>query len=181
MLDQKFFDRDAIAVAQALIGAELTINGSGGVIVETEAYLPNDPASHSFKGPSQRNRSMFGPAGCAYVYRIYGLHWCLNAVCLPGSAVLIRALRPTTGLPLMRQRRGTENLRELCSGPGRLCQALAIDRRHDGTLLTEPPFLLTETASGLPLVTGKRIGISRGKDEPRRFGLHGSEFVSRKF
>lgn len=181
MLDPNFFNRDAIEVAQVLIGVELTFDGAGGLIVETEAYLPHDPASHSFRGLSERNRSMFGPAGRAYVYRIYGMHWCLNIVCRPGSAVLIRALQPTVGLKTMQLRRGMQDIRLLCAGPGRLCQALAIDKEQDGAPLTEPPFALKQAASPPSLIVGKRIGITRAKDEPWRFGLAASQFISSKF
>jgi DNA-3-methyladenine glycosylase len=181
MLDRGFFKRSALEVASDLIGVELLFDGAGGLIVETEAYLDGDPASHSYKGQTRRNRSMFGSAGCAYVYGIYGMHWCLNAVCLPGSAVLIRALQPTTGLIAMRRRRGMEDIRLLCSGPGRLCQALGIDGRHDGMPLSNFPFELRPAAKGLSLLTGPRIGITRAVNEPWRFGLRGCKFVSRKF
>src|SRR6185503_1851440 len=170
-LDQVFFQRNAVEVAKELIGAELLVGGTGGSIVEAEAYLVDDPASHSFGGRSLRNGSMFGPPGLAYVYLSYGIHWCLNTVCLPGSAVLIRALEPRTGISLMQARRGISNIRLLCSGPGRLCQALGIDGGHDGAPLNRQPFALRKVTGSSPLVIGKRIGISRAMDEPWRFGL----------
>jgi DNA-3-methyladenine glycosylase len=180
-LDRGFFERSALDVAQALIGVELTYNGAGGLIVETEAYLADDPASHSFKGPSARNSVMFGPPGHAYVYLIYGMHWCLNAVCWPGSAVLIRALQPARGIDVMRKRRNVLDNRLLCSGPGRLCQALAIGREQNGLALDRRPFSLKSAAAGHSIAIGKRIGISRAVDHPWRFGLSGSEYISRKF
>jgi DNA-3-methyladenine glycosylase len=176
-----FFARSALEVAADMIGMELTCDGTGGIIVETEAYLPDDPASHSFRGPTARNASMFGAPGLAYVYRIYGLHFCLNAVCLPGSAVLIRALEPTRGMERMAERRGVSEQRLLCSGPARLAQALGIDLRHDGLPLLGGPFMLRGETATAPLATGPRVGISKATDMPWRFGLTGSRFLSRKF
>lgn len=168
--------------AQRLIGWELRLGGVGGRIVETEAYHHEDPASHSFSGLTSRNAVMFGPVGRAYVYRSYGIHWCLNVVCgeSPGSAVLIRALEPTHGLELMRERRGLAEPRALCSGPGKLCQALAITRDHDGLPLDAPPFELGPgPAAGV--MAGPRIGITKAADVPWRFGEAGSRFLSRPF
>ncbi|QRM55822.1 DNA-3-methyladenine glycosylase [Sinorhizobium sp. BG8] len=180
-LDAAFFERSALEVAADLVGVGLEVAGVGGVIVETEAYLPDDPASHSFGGQSLRNRSMFGPPGVAYVYRSYGIHWCLNFVCLPASAVLIRALAPQSGIDTMRRRRGGVADRLLCSGPGRLCQALAIDGTSDGLPLTTAPFRLTSHGEQIPLLVGPRIGITKAADLPWRFGLQGSLFLSRRF
>lgn len=179
-LPAAFFDRPALVVAQDLIGASLLVDGVGGIIVETEAYSADDPASHSFAGLNRRNASMFGPSGRAYVYRSYGLHWCLNAVCVPGSAVLIRALEPKWGLEIMKERRGTANVSLLCAGPGRLTQALAITGEYDGRSLRDRPFRISPAARQLDVAAGVRIGISKAMDLPWRFGVAGSRYLSRR-
>ena len=176
-----FFDRPAAEIAPVLLGAKLLVDGVGGLIVETEAYHPDDPASHSFRGPTPRNGAMFAGPGRAYVYRSYGIHWCLNFVCAYASAVLIRALEPTDGIARMRERRGLEDLRALCSGPGKLCAALGVDKRLDGMMLDAPPFaLLLGRPSRQPAV-GPRIGISKAVELPWRFGVAGSRFLSKPF
>ena len=183
-MPQRLFEQSAETVARTLIGAELAVDGVGGVIVETEAYDVFDPASHSFVGPTARNAPMFGPPGRAYVYRIYGMHWCFNVVCdagQPGSAVLIRALEPRTGLDRMSERRGPLPAAALCSGPGKLCQALGIDGSLNGRALDEPPFSLSLHVQPPELVQGVRIGITKGTHTPWRFGLKGSRFLSRPF
>jgi DNA-3-methyladenine glycosylase len=183
-LTRRFFDRDVHEAARALIGAELVVDGVGGRIVEVEAYTPDDPASHAFRGRTPRNGAMFGPPGQAYVYRSYGIHWCLNLVCGPGelaSALLLRALEPTHGLEAMRERRGLDDPRLLCSGPGRLCQALALTRDHDGLPLDKAPFELRAAAGSLEIVVGTRIGLTKAADRLWRYGLAGSRFVSRPF
>lgn len=178
-MDPAFFDRPAATVAAELIGWRLLADGVGGVIVETEAYDRTDPASHSFAGPTPRNASMFGPPGRAYVYRSYGLHWCLNLVCETGSAVLLRALEPTAGLEAMRARRRLDAPRLLCAGPGRLAQALGIDRSHDGLPLDRAPFTWVAPVGHVSVAATTRIGISRGIEVPWRFLVPGSPYLSR--
>jgi DNA-3-methyladenine glycosylase len=178
------FARDSPEVARRLIGMTLLVGGVGGIIVETEAYDREDPASHSFSGPTPRNAVMFGPPGRVYVYLSYGIHWCLNFVCREaghGAGVLIRALEPTAGIPTMRRRRRQQDPRLLCSGPGRLGQALAITRQLNGCRLDRAPFSLTAPGRRPSVVCGLRIGISKGVDQPWRFGLSGSRYVSRPF
>jgi DNA-3-methyladenine glycosylase len=160
----------------------LLVDGVGGPIVEVEAYDGDDPAAHGFRGRTERNASMFGPPGHAYVYRSYGIHWCLNLVCDEegrAEAVLIRALEPRHGLDVMRERRGLEDERLLCAGPGRLCQALGVTRDHDGRALDRPPFELREREEAVDMVTGPRIGISVATDVPWRYAAAGSRFLSR--
>ena len=179
-----FFARSVHEVAPELIGATLLFKGTGGRIVEVEAYHHTDPAAHSFGGQTPRNAVMFGPPGCAYVYRSYGIHWCLNFVCEPAgsaSAVLIRALEPTTGLAAMRRRRGLSDARLLCSGPGRLCEALGITAAHNGLALDKPPFEL-RAGTGVPkIAVGPRIGITKAAEMPWRYGFEGSRYLSKPF
>jgi DNA-3-methyladenine glycosylase len=183
--DLLFYARSAPVVAAALIGVDILLDGVGGTIVETEAYGPGDPASHSFNGPTPRNGAMFGPVAHAYVYRSYGLHWCLNVVCggpeHTGSAVLIRALEPRAGLAEMARRRGRSPIRDLCRGPGRLCQALGVSGTHDGAPLLRLPFGLADRGERPHIVTGPRIGLSKGAQTPWRFGWQDSPYLSRTF
>jgi DNA-3-methyladenine glycosylase len=174
-----FFDRPVTDVARDLIGVTLLVDGVGGPLVEVEAYDPDDPASHSFNGPTLRNQAMFGPPGHAYVYKIYGIHWCLNFVCRPGSAVLIRALEPLHGREVMQARRGAMPERQLCSGPGKLCQALGVDIAHDGLPLDAPPFVLLPAEASHAIATGPRIGITKGAETPWRFVRRGSPYLSK--
>ena len=178
------FSAPAELVARQLIGVTVLVDGVGGRIVETEAYDREDPASHAYSGPTERNASMFGPPAHAYVYRSYGIHWCLNFVCREaghGAGVLIRALEPVAGLDAMRARRDADDEWLLCSGPGKLCQALGVTRALNGMPLSAPPFELLPAPRELPVVEGPRIGISKAVDVPWRFGLAGSRFVSRPF
>jgi DNA-3-methyladenine glycosylase len=181
-LGRDFFARSVHDVAPELIGVTLLLDGIGGPIVEVEAYDHEDPAAHGFRGRTPRNESMFGPAGRAYVYRSYGVHWCLNLVCeAEGSAaaVLIRAIEPVQGLEKMRARRRLDDPRLLCAGPGRLCQALGVTRVHDGLALDEPPFLLLAATSPRDVVAAPRIGISVATERPWRFCAADSPFLSR--
>jgi len=183
-LTRAFFSRSVHDVAPDLIGAILLFNGAGGQIVEVEAYHHTDPAAHSFRGPTDRNAVMFGPAGYAYVYRSYGIHWCLNFVCEPkgsASAVLVRAIEPTVGLPLMRRRRGVAEDRLLCAGPGRLCEALNITGAHNGLPLDAPPFALFAREGAPKIMAGPRIGITKAAERPWRYGLKDSRFLSKPF
>jgi DNA-3-methyladenine glycosylase len=181
-LPGEFFARSVHEVAPDLVGVTLLVDGVGGTIVEVEAYDHEDPAAHGFRGKTPRNASMFGPPGHAYVYRSYGIHWCLNVVCEPegvASAVLIRALEPVQGLEEMAARRGLDDVRLLCSGPGRVCQALAVTREHDGVALGEPPFELLPRTDEPEILTGPRIGITQAADRPWRYVLAGSRYLSR--
>ena len=183
-LTRRFFDRSVHKVAPDLIGAMLLVDGVGGMIVEVEAYHHTDPAAHSYIGRTERNAVMFGPPGFAYVYRSYGIHWCLNFVCEEegsASAVLIRALEPTDGLARMRRRRGLNEPRDLCSGPGKLCEALGVTHKHNGLPLDRAPFALYARKREPELAIGVRIGITKAVDHPWRYGLKGSKFLSKPF
>ncbi|MFB9287447.1 DNA-3-methyladenine glycosylase [Pseudoduganella plicata] len=178
------FEAPSDEVARLLIGVTVLVDGVGGRIVETEAYDREDPASHAFSGPTARNASMFGPPAHTYVYRSYGIHWCLNFVCREaghGAGVLIRAIEPLVGLDVMRARRGLEAATLLGSGPGRLCQALAITREHNAMSLAAPPFELVAREGDVDIVAGPRIGITKAMDVPWRFGLRGSPHLSKPF
>src|SRR5688572_11531464 len=183
-LTRDFFGRSVHKVAPELIGATLLFNGTGGVIVEVEAYHHTDPAAHSYGGLTPRNAVMFGPPGHAYVYRSYGIHWCVNFVCEregSASAVLIRAVEPTEGLAAMRRRRGVKDIRLLCSGPGRLCEALGITGAHNGLALDVPPFQIFAREREVEVAVGPRIGITRAMELPWRYGLKGSRYLSKPF
>jgi DNA-3-methyladenine glycosylase len=182
MITTDFFARSVHDVAPDLIGVTLLADGVGGPIVEVEAYDHEDPAAHGYGGRTERNASMFGPPGHAYVYRSYGVHWCLNFVCEEegsASAVLIRALEPRQGLDVMRARRGLDDARLLCAGPGRLCQALGVTREHDGLPLDRPPFQLVPREDEPAIAVGARVGITRAAERPWRYGLDASPFLSR--
>jgi DNA-3-methyladenine glycosylase len=182
VIDRDFFARSVHEIAPDLIGVTFLVGGVGGRIVEVEAYHHEDPAAHGYRGRTERNATMFGPPGRAYVYRSYGIHWCVNFVCEEvgsASAVLIRALEPTHGIDVMRARRGMDDLRALCSGPGKLCQALGITRQHDGLPLDRPPFELCPRTEEPGIVQGPRIGISKAVESPWRYGLAGSLYLSR--
>ena len=179
-LTKSFFDRSVHDVAPSLIGVTVLVDGVGGRIVEVEAYHQTDPAAHSYNGPTPRNAVMFGPAGYLYVYRSYGIHWCMNFVCEgvgSAAAVLIRAIEPVEGVALMRRRRGVHDLRLLCSGPGRLCEALAITAAHNGLALDAPPFALYAAAEPVEVVSGIRIGLTKAVEKPWRYGEKGSRFL----
>ena len=183
-LKRAFFARSVHEVAPDLIGATLLLNGTGGIIVEVEAYHHTDPAAHSFRGPTPRNLVMFGPPGYLYVYRSYGIHWCMNLVCEKegsASAVLIRAIEPTHGLPAMRRRRGVHDERALCSGPGKLTEALGVTHAQNGLVLDAPPFAMFARKVDVEVVTGVRIGLTKAVDLPWRYGLKGSKFLSKPF
>ncbi|MBY0380732.1 MAG: DNA-3-methyladenine glycosylase [Xanthobacteraceae bacterium] len=183
-LNRRFFARSVHDVAPDLIGATLLFNGVGGIIVEVEAYHHTDPAAHSYRGPTLRNQVMFGPPGYLYVYRSYGIHWCMNFVCEKegsASAILLRAIKPTHGLAAMRRRRGMDDEHALCSGPGKLCEALAVTRDHNGLALDEAPFAFYARPRKVEVVVGVRIGITKAADLPWRYGLKGSKYLSKPF
>ena len=183
-LGPAFFARSVHQVAPDLIGATLSVDGVGGRIVEVEAYHHTDPAAHSYGGETERNAVMFGPPGRVYVYRSYGIHWCMNFVCEPAgsaSAVLIRAIEPTEGLARMRRRRGLEDERLLCSGPGRLCQALGVSVAQNGARIDRTPFALYARAEKPEIAAGVRIGITKAAELPWRYGLKDSKFLSKPF
>jgi DNA-3-methyladenine glycosylase len=183
-LKRSFFARSVHEVAPDLIGTTLLVDGVGGIIVEVEAYHHSEPAAHSFNGPTPRNQVMFGPPGFSYVYRSYGIHWCVNFVCEKAgsaSAVLIRALQPTHGIPAMRRRRGLHDERSLCSGPGKLCEALGITIKHSELPLDQSPIALHARIGKVEIVTGVRIGITKAVGLPWRYGLKGSKFLSKPF
>jgi DNA-3-methyladenine glycosylase len=183
-LKRAFFDRSVREVAPDLIGATMLVDGVGGLIVEVEAYHHTEPAAHSFNGPTPRNQVMFGPPGFAYVYRSYGIHWCVNFVCEgegSASAVLIRALEPTHGIAAMRRRRHLQDLRTLCSGPGKLTEALGITSAHNALPLDRPPISLHGRTEDVEVATGIRIGITKAVELPWRYGVRGSKFLSKPF
>ena len=183
-LRRSFFARSVHDVAPELIGATLMVGGAGGVIVEVEAYHHTDPAAPSYIGMTPRNAVMFGPPGFAYVYRSYGIHWCLNVVCEPegsASAILIRASEPTAGTAAMRRRRGLTELRALCSRPNKQNKTHNKTNRQNGLALDRAPLEIRARASAPDIVTGPRIGITKAVEHPWRYGLKGSQFLSKPF
>ena len=181
-IGRDWFGRSVHEVAPGLLGVTLLVDGIGGPIIEIEAYDHEDPAAHGYRGRTERNAVMFGPPGYAYVYRSYGIHWCLNFVCEDvgvASAVLVRALEPVHGVETMAARRGLDDPRLLCSGPGRLCQALGVTGEHDGLPLDRPPFELQPASARVEIVQAPRIGITKAADRPWRYLVAGSRFVSR--
>jgi DNA-3-methyladenine glycosylase len=183
-LTKQFFARNVLKVAPDLIGATLLVNGVGGIITEVEAYHHTEPAAHSFNGPTPRNTVMFGPAGYLYVYRSYGIHWCMNFVCEKegsASAVLVRAIEPTHGIAAMRRRRGLHDERNLCSGPGKVCEALGVSDKLNGNALDVSPIAMYARTRKPEIVTGVRIGITKATELPWRYGLKGSRFLSKPF
>ncbi|MEW6767685.1 MAG: DNA-3-methyladenine glycosylase [Pseudomonadota bacterium] len=183
-LTKQFFSRSVHKVAPDLIGATLLVNGVGGIVTEVEAYHHTEPAAHSYRGPTPRNMVMFGPAGFLYVYRSYGIHWCMNFVCEKegsASAVLVRAIQPTHGIASMRRRRGLQDERNLCSGPGKVCEALSVSDKLNGHALDETPIAVFPRASKPEIISGVRIGITKAAELPWRYGLKGSRFLSKPF
>lgn len=183
-LTRAFFDRSVHEVAPELIGATFLVDGVGGLIVEVEAYHHTDPAAHSYRGPTPRNQVMFGPPGHVYVYRSYGIHWCVNFVCEragSASAVLIRAIEPTDGIEAMQRRRGLQDIRTLCSGPGKLTEAMGITHAHNGLALDAAPLALYARKADVEVVTGIRIGITKAIELPWRYGLKDSRYLSKPF
>ena len=187
MLTEEFFNRPTLEVARDMLGTILVHNSPGGktsgIVVETEAYLGDDPACHASRGKTRRNATMFGPPGRAYVYLVYGIHYCFNAVTMPpgiGEAVLVRALEPVEGVNIMKKRRGIDDIRLLCSGPARLCQAMGLDKQFDGIGLTDSCLHLRQGATPPKILTTTRVGISRGQELPYRFYIAGSRWISRK-
>ena len=183
-LTKRFFARSVHRVAPELIGATMLINGVGGIIVEVEAYHHTEPAAHSFNGPTPRNMVMFGPPGFLYVYRSYGIHWCMNFVCEKegsASAVLVRAVQPTRGIAAMRRRRGLHDERNLCSGPGKVCEALGVSGKLNGKALDAPPIEIFARRRKPEFVSGTRVGITKAVELPWRYGLKGSRFLSKPF
>jgi DNA-3-methyladenine glycosylase len=174
-----------VEVAQDLVGCVVEHADCAGVIVETEAYHDSEPACHAFVGLTQRTATLFGPPGRAYVYRSYGIHALLNAVCEPegvGAAVLIRALEPIEGIEAMQERRGLSGIRDLCSGPGKLTQALGIELHHNGVDLARGPVRITPRPAAwrsVPVAVDRRIGITKAVELPWRFCAAGSRFLSR--